>query len=285
MKLLFRLLRRWLAAFTLAVSLAACGGSAPDEPIEISDKQITTGLEFTADYAVAKNLIQSGKRVVLPVGFITDGTGLLPNASEILDLHILQNSYIYSQPGLLLEVADELFWVDGKVSSREDMEMRYRAVLDVIALVKMKLPNARLGILFNPEVYMESELAREYIRILQWDLHWMATNIYFWHTSQIEYKLQAAREFADLVHIDKLLVFPGFAPVDFGNTPALWTDKNLKDWQYALDELFKIYGDKYQDGLIWGWNATDTSEGLIFGNAFPDRFKAAYLKNLKDICL
>lgn len=276
-------------AAAVASLLVACGGSSLEENPDVHSvrlpNEISTGVEFTADLHKAQQLLQQGKRVVISVGYLTDGFYVLPTAEQMLQEKIWQYPDVFLRENLLVTVADELFWLDGKVVSNQEKRQRFDQVVLLIDLLRKYLPRAQLGMVYNPEAWQQDPVVWEYIGLSEHYVDWLATDIYFWKSDKpsIDLKLQSARDFANFVKIKRLLVLPGFAPADFPFDPSQWKEEHRLTLEYATNNLFNIAATQYDMSLIWGWDIRGNSDGLVFGNRWPESYRKIYLANLAKI--
>lgn len=280
---------RTAVAAALTSLLIACGGSSPadSQPVFAArlPNEVSTGTEFTANLNQARTFLQQGKQVVISVGYLTDGFYLLPNAENMLMQKLQEYPDVFMHDDLMITVADELFWLDGKVVNNVEKDLRFQQVVLLIDLLRKVLPKAKLGMLYNPEAWQQDPTVWEYIRLSENYVDWLATDIYFWNSDAVSIylKLQAARDFANFVKIKRMIVLPGFAPADFPSDPSKWTEEHRLTLEYASNQLFSIAAVHYDKSLIWGWDIEGNSDGLVFGNRWPETYRKIYLANLCKI--
>ena len=257
------------------------------------------------DFSALRLAIGQGRAPIISLGFLLDADHRLADgAMERLDRAMSDFPDVFSHPQLIVDVVDEIFWRTSGVAAPADRAAEVALALDLIKLLRSKMPQAVLGINTNPQVWdgqwgypgASRALLDEMLPVMRAS-DFVASDPYFWTptTASAARSVKNAREFADFVELNvpnaiRILVVQGFGPVDFPSAGNPWTPSQLNEFKSAVSQLFAAGEDRYHQMMIWGFGQTGlvdqqcraTLAGCSVawndGDGLPDAIKDLYVQ-------
>lgn len=225
---------------------------------------------------------KAGKANVLDFLFMfpTHASGeirLADNAAALLDSYIGQNGDLLL-PGVHVYLIDEMYL---KAAQLQDNPMEYQAQLDDlkrgIALVRHKLPSAKLGISFSPYATFGNPKLIPFIQAAIAEMDWVGTTSY-WMGDKAT--IPALHEWSRTL--------PGIAKAAQPEVETWYIAQAFRDPKWDR-QAFRDYmqtelqiSDSYDGIIFFGWQETSELPDHMAGRHFEQDTRALYSRFLKQ---
>jgi hypothetical protein len=276
------------------------GGSFPDSNL-ISGQPWSTGLDFSLPERPSGTGGPNGDFPYIPAGTINLNTaalaaqqgrtpaigmmGMLFNtdrslrsdASAMIDEMIQKYPSLMALPNLKIEVVDEIFWNQppqtGLQSSSQQL-FDVQETTKAISLLRAKLPNAKLGLVINPESWGVTDLstrppALDNLAKIVGKLNWVGVDPYFFDASQTgqDSKIASANYFSNFIKstapsVEKLLIAQSWdAAGQYPNDPNMWTNAQIDAFNTMNGKMFDVGQSSFDTILLFGYHWTLDATG------------------------
>jgi hypothetical protein len=294
--------KRLVLQLTLVAMLTACGGGGgssdgptpPPQPRLVGeifgtpDQLATSDLVTNAGYGgyggaleTSRAIQKAGKANLLDFLFLfpTRERGqirLVENASARLDSYIAQNNDLLV-PGVHVYLIDEMYLGAALLG---DNPAEYQAQLDDltrgIALVRQKLPSAKVGISFSPHATFNNPKITPFIRAAIAQVDWVGTTSY-WLGDKAT--IPALHEWSRTL--------PGIARAAQPKVETWYIAQAFRDLNWDR-QAFRDYmqtelqiSDSYDAIIFFGWQETSELSKQTAGRYFEAETRAVYSRFLK----
>ncbi len=287
------MLKRIVSLLILAVSLAACGGGSdnptPAKRLEgeifgpihhVIDAEIRSNVGYSGSLETSRYLQKIGKANVLDFLFMfpildRGAVRLVSNAEARLDEYIAQNNDVLL-PGVRLYLIDEMYLGAALV---QDDPVEYQAQLDDlkrgIALVRQRLPQARLGISFSPHATLNNPKVMPFIQSAIALVDWVGTTSYWLgDKATIPALHEWSRTFPMLAKHAQPTVETWYIAQAF-RAPS-WDKQVFREYMQTELQL----SDAYDAIIFFGWQETSELSALTAGRLFEPETRTLYSRFL-----
>lgn len=296
--------KRLLLKLSLVALLTACGGGGGGSsdgpppspqprlvgeifgaPAHVANADIVSNAGYggySSELDTSRAIQKAGKTNLLDFLFLfpTRERGqirLVENAAGRLDSYIAQNSDLLV-PGVRVYLIDEMYLGAARL---EDNPAEYQAQLDDlqrgIALVRQKLPTAKLGISFSPHATFGNPKIAPFIRAAIAQVDWVGTTSYWmgdkatipalhdWSRS-LPALARAAQPRVETWYIAQAFRDPG------------WDRQAFRDYMQTELQI----SDSYDAIIFFGWQETSELSAQTAGRHFEPETRAVYSRFLKQ---
>ncbi|MES2608687.1 MAG: hypothetical protein V4679_00530 [Pseudomonadota bacterium] len=293
--------KKILLQLALVAVLSACGGGGGDgatpspQPRQVGEVFGTPAQVATADIVsnagyggYSSNLESSraiqkaGKANLLDFLFLfpTHDRGqirLVENAAARLDSYIAQNSDLLV-PGVHVYLIDEMYLGAARV---EDNPVEYQAQLDDlkrgIALVRQKLPTAKVGISFSPHATFGNPKIAPFIPAAIAQVDWVGTTSYWLGDKATTSALHEwSRTLPGIARAAQPKVETWYIAQAFREPE--WDKQAFRDYMQTELQI----SDSYDAIIFFGWQETSELSRQTAGRFFEAETRALYSRFLKN---
>lgn len=295
-------MKKALLQFALAVLLASCGGgsdlAAPSPvpqarlvgevfgtPEQVQSAEILSNIGYSGNLGAletARAIEKSGRANMLDFLFLfpIDGEGsirLVSNAESSLDSYIAQHNDLLL-PGVHLYLIDEMYLRAAQLrAGPAEYAAQLADLVRGIALVRRKLPLAKLGVSFSPYAQFSDPAVGPFIQQAISQVDWIGSTAYWLGD---EASIPALHAWSRAL--------PGIAKTAQPNVETWYIAQAFRDssWDKQLFRDFiqtelKI-SDTYDAIMFFGWQETSELPEDTAGRFFEPETRAIYEKFLKQ---
>ncbi len=294
--------KRILLQLALVAVLAGCGGGgSSDDPVPIPQPRLVGEIFGSPAHVANADLVsnvgyggnvnnletsraiqKAGKANVLDFLFMfpTHDGGkirLVENAAARLDGYIAQNGDLLV-PGVRVYLIDEMF-LQATLAGGDD-PVEYQAQLDDlkrgIALVRQKLPSAKIGISFSPHATFGKPRIMPFIQAAIAQVDWVGSTPYWLgDKATIPALHEWSRTLPAIARAAQPKVETWYIAQAFRD-PS-WDKQSFRD--YIQTEL--QISDSYDAVIFFGWQETSELSAQTAGRLFEPETRALYSRFLK----
>lgn len=292
--------KRILLQLALVAVLAACGGGGSDDPVPIprarqvgeifgspthvANTDIVSNVGYSGNVnnlETSRAIQKAGKANVLDFLFMfpTRDRGeirLVENASARLDNYIAQYGDLLV-PGVHVYLIDEMYLA---AAQQQDNPAEYQAQLDDlkrgIALVRQKLPSAKVGISFSPHATFGNPKIMPYIQQAIAQVDWVGTTSYWLgDKTTIAALHEWSRALPGIAKAAQPRIETWYIAQAFRD-PA-WDKQAFRDYMQTELQI----SDSYDTIIFFGWQETSELSVQTAGRFFEPETRALYRRFLK----
>ena len=295
--------KRVLLQLALVALLAGCGGGGggSDDPVPIPQPRLVGEVFGTPAHVANADIVsnvgyagnvnnletsraiqKAGKANLLDFLFMfpTHDRGqirLVENAAARLDSYIAQNGDLLT-PGMHVYLIDEMYLQATLAGG--DNPVEYQAQLDDlkrgIALVRQKLPSAKLGISFSPHATFGNPKLMPFIQSAIALVDWVGTTSYWLGDKATVPALHEwSRTLPGIAKAAQPKVETWYIAQAF-REPA-WDKQAFRDYMQVELQL----SDMYDAVIFFGWQETSELSAQTAGRFFEPETRAVYGRFLK----
>lgn len=294
--------KRLFLQLAMVTMLAGCGGGGDrtgptteptrlvgeifGTPAQIANAEIVSNVGYGGnrnDLQTSRAIQQAGKANMLDFLFmfpLSEGgkIRLADNASKKLDSYIAQYPDLLV-PGVRLYLIDEMYLAATLAGKNDAAE--YNAQLNDlvrgVALVREKLPTARIGISFSPHATFGNPAVLPFIRMAIAQVDWVGSTSYWMGDPAT---VPALHEWSRAL--------PGIAKTTQPRVETWYIAQAFRDpsWdrqtfrEYMQTEL--QISDSYDAIIFFGWQEVSELSGETAGQLFEPETRAVYRRFLKQ---
>lgn len=293
--------KRLLLQLAAVAVLAACGGGGDSNsdgptpqprlvgeifgaPAHVANAEIVSNAGYggySSNLDTSRAIQKAGKVNLLDFLFLfpTHERGqirLVENAAARLDSYIAQNSDLLV-PGVRIYLIDEMYL---GAALLEDNPAEYQAQLDAlqrgIALVRQKLPTAKLGISFSPHATFGNPKIAPFIRAAIAQVDWVGTTSYWMgDKATIPALHEWSRTLPGIARAAQPRVETWYIAQAFRD-PG-WDRQAFRDYMQTELQI----SDSYDAIIFFGWQETSELSAQTAGRHFEPETRAVYSRFLK----
>ncbi len=291
--------KRIFLQLALVTLLASCGGGGNDGPVpqprlvgeifgtpaHVANAEIVSNVGYGGNVnnlETSRAIQKAGKANVLDFLFMfpTHDHGeirLADNAATHLDSYIAQNGDLLV-PGVHVYLIDEMYL---KAAQLQDNPVEYQAQLDDlkrgIALVRQKLPSAKLGISFSPHATFSSPKLMPFIQAAIAQVDWVGTTSYWMgDKATIPALHEWSRTLPGIAKTAQPKVETWYIAQAFRD--PTWDRQAFRDYMQTELQI----ADSYDGIIFFGWQETSELPEQMAGRFFESETRALYSRFLNQ---
>lgn len=294
--------KRLLLQLALAALLASCGGGGSDDaspppparlvgeifgsPAHVANAEIVSNIGYAGNVnnlETSRAIQKAGKANVLDFLFMfpTHDGGrirLADDAARRLDSYIAQNADLLV-PGVRVYLIDEMY-LQATLAGGDD-PVEYQAQLDDlkrgVAMVRQKLPTAKIGISFSPHAALGKPRVMPFIQAAIAQVDWVGTTSYWLGDKATIAALHDwSRSLPALARAAQPRIETWYIAQAFRD-PS-WDRQAFREYMQTELQISDMY-----DGIIFfGWQETSELSGETAGHLFEPETRAVYSRFLKN---
>lgn len=294
-------MKKNLLQLFLVFALAGCGGGGAEptaplpspvprlvgevfgSPEEVRDAELFSNIGYSGNVGAletAREIQRSGRKNMLDFLFLfpmndAGSIRLIADAESKLDRYIAQNKDLL-EPGVRVYLIDEMYLraAQTKAGTRE-----YQAQLEGLAsgsaLVRRKLPEAKLGISFSPYAYFADPAVKPFVEQAIAQVDWVGTTTYWLGDETV---ISALHDWSRML--------PATVKAAKPSVETWYIAQAFRDPSWDR-QLFRSYmetelriSDQYDAIIFFGWQETSELSKQSAGRLFEPETRAVYNKFL-----